>query len=184
VAPAATSAPAVEIAPPPAASSAEPAGDAAMPRDSDARKTPLGVIGKDDLIVVETDEATHRNVVARVRFHRTVVWQQPLPEDEGNDAEVLIDNPRGRAYVAHYSAISSGAKIYAFDLDTGKQRWATPVHGLEPVSHSKYFNHVTLQLEGGALTVLGDEAQGRYLEVFDPESGKMRSTRILPADDP
>ncbi len=168
-------------APSSAASIAAPPGDIGIAWDGDSRAQTLDVIAKDDLILVEVHAAERQSVVARVRFHRDVVWQQPLPKDGGTDAAVLVDNPHGRAYVAQYSAIASGASVYGFDLATGKQRWVTPVRGLGPVDHSEYLNHVTLRLVRGALVVFGDEAQGRYIEVFDTESGSMRSTRILPA---
>jgi len=148
------------------------------------RKQDLAVVGKDDNVVIEVDKDGRHSVVARVRFHRDVVWQHPLPETPAVEAAVLVDTPRKRVYVAHWSVIDSGATLYAFDLATGAQRWATRVRGLGPVSHSKYANHVTLRLEPGEVVVAGDESQGRYLEAFDPETGQMRWNRPAPPGSP
>src|SRR5262249_34252121 len=137
--------------------------------------------GKDDNVVIEVDKEQRHAVVGRVRFHRDVLWQHPLPALPVNEAAVIVDVPAGRVYVAHYSPIDNGATLHGLDLATGKERWATPVKGLGPVSHSKYFNHVTLRLDQGLVVVSGDEAQGRYLEAFDPETGKMRWSRPTPA---
>jgi len=148
------------------------------------RNQDLAVVGKDDNVVIEIDKDARHTVVARVRFHRDVVWQHPLPEIPAAGGAVIVDVPTKRVYVAHHSVIASGATLYALDLATGAQRWATKVQGLGPVSHSKYYNHVTLRLEAGLVVVGGDEAQGRYLEAFDPETGKMRWNRREPPGSP
>src|SRR5262245_39199385 len=85
VAPAASS----PVAPPPApalGSAADPGASAAVPAPPAAsseaqaappRKQDLAVVGKDDNVVLEVDKDGRHSVVARVRFHRDVVWQHP-----------------------------------------------------------------------------------------------------------
>jgi hypothetical protein len=84
-----------------------------------------------------------------------------------------------RLYVAEHSLIATGAHITAYDAATGAKLWSQSVQGIGPIAHSKYANRVTLAVIRGALVVFGNEAAGRYIEVYDP-AGKMLSNRQVP----
>lgn len=81
-------------------------------------------------------------------------------------------------YVAH-GEIASGAQVVAVDLRTGKQRWSTQLRGLGPVSHSQYRNQVWFVIEAGAIEVQSVEANGKYMELVDPKTGKTLATRLV-----
>ena len=84
-----------------------------------------------------------------------------------------------RLYIAEHGRISSGANLSSFELASGAKVWTLPVHGLGPVSHSKYANRVELAVIHNAIVVFGNESSGRYIELFAPE-GRMLSTRLVP----
>lgn len=108
---------------------------------------------------------------------------------DGKPVEILAH--RASAYVvtgdrlffADYSAWSSGCKLIAYDLTTGKKLWSAPVEGIGPISHTKYRNRVALTLEkhpaadAWGVVVTGWESAGRYVEVRDPATGKMLANR-------
>jgi hypothetical protein len=174
------------IAGPPVAKNLEWQGEPGWPLAVPHRKNALAVVGKDDNVVFgaarEGGKDDRASWVQRVRFHRQVVWQHNLPPEFLAEADIAVD--KDTVFVAHYCVMSSGATIHALDLATGKARWSTPVKGLGPIDHSKYSNHVVLKLIRGYLVAFGNEAQGRYIEIFDPQSGKMLSNHRLPAAKP
>lgn len=164
---------------PPAAGEIEWAGD---PGSAHPVSGPtLAVVSKDDVVRYVLGGDRRPAHLQRVRFHRDIVWDQPVPAEFVDAAALVVDIGTGAVYLAHYSAIASGATLLAFDLASGAARWTTPVRGLGPVAHSKYSNQVKLQMLRGALVLYGNESAGRYIEVFDPASGRMLSTRTLPA---
>ena len=113
----------------------------------------------------------------RVRIIETgekgLQWSFELPR-QGLDGGFLL-LVGSRLYVAHHSHIASGARVYALNAETGALVWQADVHGLGPVDHSKYRNRVQLGADAEALFVYGHEAQGRYVEALDLETGKMLS---------
>lgn len=165
----------------PLASELDWQGDAGWPLAIQRREPTLAVVDKDDNIIFEHGEADDSVWVQRVRFHRKLMWRHALPSSSMAEAALVVDQEKGALYLVHYGVMSSGATVRALELGTGQERWATPVVGLGPISHSKYSNHVALKLVRGALVAYGNEAQGRYIEVFDPQTGKMLSTQRLPA---
>lgn len=83
-------------------------------------------------------------------------------------------------YCAAFHPNVSGCSLVAFDLAARKQLWKTHLKGLGPISHSKYYNRVTLDLEGTALRVYGKEFAGRYVEYVDRKSGKAVGHKKFP----
>ena len=69
--------------------------------------------------------------------------------------------------VARFGRISSGCSVYAYDIDTGLERWRIALDGLGPIEHSQYLNAVQIQRDGDQLVVFGDESEGKYIEVLD-----------------
>jgi hypothetical protein len=81
---------------------------------------------------------------------------------------ILKDN---LLYIANYHPIATGASLHCFDLNTSKMKWVADVLQVN-ASHSEYWNKVTLSLYKNKLIMEGDEAYGKYLQLFDAESGK------------
>lgn len=156
-------------------------GDEGWPLAIQRREPTLAVVDKDDNVIFERGEADGSVWVQRVRFHRKLMWRHALQSDFMAEAAMVVDKEKSALYLVHYGVMSSGATVVALDLGTGQERWTTSVVGLGPIAHSKYSNHVVLKLVRGALVAYGNEAAGRYIEVFDPQTGKMLSTHKLPA---
>jgi hypothetical protein len=92
---------------------------------------------------------------------------------------------RGDAlYFADYGTSSSGCRVLAYDLTTGKKAWAQPLEGIGPVDHTKYRNKVAMSVEkhptakeAFALVITGWEAFGAYYEVIDLTTGKQLANK-------
>lgn len=108
----------------------------------------------------------------------------------GDDQVVTIDGHTGTSFVvqgltlyyADYHPMSTGCAVVAMDLKTGKQLWRTTLKGLGPVKHFKYYNAVALDVDEGALRVVGKESQGRYIEFVDRENGTTLGHKVFPKD--
>lgn len=86
-----------------------------------------------------------------------------------------------RIYATHHSAIATGASVSAIDMATSRVRWTTQLEGLGPIGHSKYHNETQIAVDERGLVIYGNESQGQYTEVLDPQTGKSRSlARIDP----
>jgi hypothetical protein len=83
-------------------------------------------------------------------------------------------------YYADFHPMSSGCTLVAFDLKAKRELWRTPLRGLGPIGHSKYFNAVNLEVAGGAVTVSGRESAGRYVERVDAQTGRTVRNQVLP----
>lgn len=86
----------------------------------------------------------------------------------------------GKLYLAEFHQMVTGCQVESFDLKTGKSVWKTPLRGLGPIAHSKYYNRVLMRLEGKTLVIYGKESAGQYREVLDPKSGKMLDNATFP----
>ena len=73
---------------------------------------------------------------------------------------------------AHFSPVSNGAELIAFDLKTGKQLWDTKLRGIGLVMHFSYRNRVNMEISNGTVTVFGNESFGKYVEIVDMKTGK------------
>ena len=85
-------------------------------------------------------------------------------------------------YYADYHQMSTGCVVVAMDLKTGKQLWKKNLKGLGPISHFKYYNSVALDLDDGAVRVVGKESAGRYIEFVDRETGQTLGHKVFPKD--
>ena len=85
-----------------------------------------------------------------------------------------------RLYFADHTANSTGARVLAFDIESGQHHWTTELFGMGPVSHSKYRNAVVMRVESGRLVVSGWESEGKYVEVLDPSNGAPLGNRREP----
>lgn len=95
---------------------------------------------------------------------RKELWSREL-EPEFVGAAALVSAGR-TLFVAHYSAISSGGVVRAFDIIDGTPRWERAIEGLGPIQHSEYRNEIQLVVRDGALHVFGKESAGAYIERF------------------
>lgn len=95
-----------------------------------------------------------------------------------DDTALVIDG--GTLYSARHSDISTGCTLHAFDVQTGREKWAVALTGLGPIAHSKYFNLVQARVTGGRVVVFGWEAAGRYVEARDAATGAMISHQLVP----
>lgn len=87
---------------------------------------------------------------------------------------ISLANDGVRLFVADYPAISSGARLAAYELETGTILWSRDARAIGPQAHSEYFNVVQLRVIDGTLIAYGDEAHGAYVESMDPATGELR----------
>jgi outer membrane protein assembly factor BamB len=95
---------------------------------------------------------------------------------------IVFTRRKDTLYIAEYWPIASGCEVVALDLTTGKQLWRSRLQGIGPTLHSQYLNLVNIATDGQRIIVAGNEAHGRYVEVLDPENGKILANRKLDAD--
>ena len=105
------------------------------------------------------------------------LWHTVESHAFDDDAALLIDS--GTLYSARYSDISSGCKLHAFDLTTGRERWAVSLDGLGPIAHSEYLCSVQVSMVNRNPTVFGWESAGRYIEARDAATGARTVHQIL-----
>jgi hypothetical protein len=98
-------------------------------------------------------------------------WCVEMREDFVPGISLASDGQR--LFVADYPAISSGARLAAYELETGSMLWTRDALAIGPQAHSEYFNVVQLRLVGERLIAYGDEAHGAYAEAMDPASGSL-----------
>ena len=86
-----------------------------------------------------------------------------------NTAETVLIG--GVLYIAFYHGIATGSSLYAYDLNTGRELWKADVKQLN-IDHSEYYNKVYLSAYKDKIIMEGVEAEGKYLQIFDSETGK------------
>jgi hypothetical protein len=151
-------------------------------------KTVATVAGEEDVALVEDDGGKLVGVLALHDTHPAPRhlqlyapsgeprWKmQPLLEGWSDSAATLVAGDL--LVIAHFHRIATGSGLTALDLKTGTTRWKADVQQLM-VSHSKYFNDVTLERRGDTLVMRGFEAAGCYVQTFDLATGKRLSSSI------
>jgi outer membrane protein assembly factor BamB len=101
-----------------------------------------------------------------------------LPFAEGEFSTGAAVTYEGVVFLAHGSAIATGATLYAIDPGDGTIRWQRRLRGAGPVAHSEYFNALQVGVEGDAIVVYGNESAGRYLEVVGPDTGRVLASKL------
>jgi hypothetical protein len=112
-------------------------------------------------------------------------WSVALTEptyDNITGAVLAADDTR--VYVASYNRISAGSRLAAYRAKDGAALWTVSLVGPGPVAHSKYYNRVQLAILDGKPVAFGSEAAARYIEVRDPDSGKLVSNTQLASEMP
>lgn len=87
-----------------------------------------------------------------------------------------------RLFYADFRRNSTGGKIVAVDLASGKELWRTPLEALGQVQYSAYSNLMNLQADEGIVTVYGWEGAGKYIEIKDAATGRTVGHKIFPRD--
>lgn len=119
------------------------------------------------------------------KFHRVACdgspgWSVEL-EPEPFVGAGAMSAYEGVLYVAHHDAISSGARLSAYELLTGEALWSTPLEALGDVEHSKYRNEVQIAIDqsAGVVILYGKESSGGYIETRHMEDGSLASHDTL-----
>ena len=102
---------------------------------------------------------------------------------EGHEYSVFVV-ARDILYYADFEPGHSGCTIDAYDLKAGKVLWKTCLWGIGAGSHSQYWNRINLEINAQYLTVFGNEAYGRYIELLDLSTGKTVGNRLVPSPRP
>jgi hypothetical protein len=85
-------------------------------------------------------------------------------------------------YVAEFRPGDTGCGVAAYDIKAKKQLWRTGLQSFYKGFHSAYHNAVTMDYDGRALVIRGNEDMYRYIEYVDPETGKTLAHRDYPPE--
>lgn len=113
----------------------------------------------------------------REKLDRKVIYSL----EEGHKA-IVFARWNDVLYITNYSPIASGCEVVAVDLNTGRLLWKSQLQGIGPTMHSEYSNLVNIECDEQMIIVTGNEANGRYIEVLDRQSGKTLANMKLAAD--
>jgi hypothetical protein len=141
-----------------------------------AIETPAGALEGVLAIARHYDGSPLGDTLTFVKPDGTLRWRVSVRDGWRDSIAVARDGDR--LYLAIYHRIATGSALIAVDATTGGLLWTADVQQLN-VSHSKYFNDVTLELSGGVLTMRGTEAAGCYVQRFDAASGRRLSSTIF-----
>lgn len=89
----------------------------------------------------------------------------------GYAAFIIVE--QNRLFAGVYPENSTGCLVVAIDLISEDLLWEKPLKGLGSVGHSRYSNRVQLAFKEDQLIIYGWEAGGKYIEILDPENGKL-----------
>jgi hypothetical protein len=82
-------------------------------------------------------------------------------------------------FFAHFSDVSMGCTIAAYDLNDGSLRWKTELKGVnEELAHLGYVNKVTMGLSSRFVSITGQESYGDYVEILDRKTGALRAHKV------
>lgn len=79
--------------------------------------------------------------------------------------------------LALFYPISTGSDLVAVDINNGSLKWHAEVDQVN-ASHSKYYNHVNLFSYKDKILMEGIESYGKYLQVFDVNTGRKLFSEI------
>ena len=107
-----------------------------------------------------------------------------LLELHGHDGTVFKEKDNV-LYFAEFGHGHCGCTVDAYDLNTGKRLWKTPLQAVGFVPHSAYLNEVTLDLrtinpgnDDQAVCITGHEGYGDYMEILDMKTGEILAHRV------
>jgi outer membrane protein assembly factor BamB len=102
-----------------------------------------------------------------------------IPADVGGATNASVALAGDTLLIALYHRIATGSALLAVDVRTGARRWVGDVAQLE-IAHSKYLNDVSITVQGRDAILLGLEAGGCHLQVFDVATGRRRLAVLEP----
>jgi hypothetical protein len=88
----------------------------------------------------------------------------------------------GTIYMAEYHVRSTGCSVTAYNLKEGKQLWKTRLESRYRRPYSAFHNAVTIEDNGEAILVRGNEGLFRYVEYLDMKTGKTLAKREYPVE--
>ena len=97
-------------------------------------------------------------------------WRYKYSDKMVSPTRITAISSGNKIILALYHRISTGSDMLALDTGTGKLKWHAKVEQLN-VSHSKYFNNVNLYSYKDKVLLEGLESYGKYLQVFDINTG-------------
>jgi hypothetical protein len=100
-------------------------------------------------------------------------------DETGDDQFSVFVVAQDVLYYADFRPFRNGCVIIAFDLKAQKLLWKTWLWGIGGFAHSQYWNHIYLEIDRRHLTVYGNEAYGRYIEIVDLSTGKTVGNRSV-----
>jgi len=87
----------------------------------------------------------------------------------------VFDVSDEQLYFVRFHPLESGGAVVAVDLTTGLQRFETTLQALGMIDHSIFSTSFRIKRVGRSVIVYGQEPRGRYLEMFDVDTGKLTS---------
>ena len=99
-----------------------------------------------------------------------VKWKWTWSSPHANEA-IHAKRVGANIVLALHSPIATGTQLVAVDAATGTLAWRGDVESL-PISHSKYSNHVELDVRGQNVLLVGRESSQEYAQSFDATSGR------------
>jgi hypothetical protein len=124
--------------------------------------------------VNEPQPQPHQRRLRLFSIDGNVRWGVPVPAWH-NAAVALVAGDL--LVVGLFHRIATGSDLIAVDVKTGALRWKADVVQMQ-VAHSKYWNDVALDLDGGRVVMRGYEAAGCYEQTFDLATGRRISSRM------
>ncbi|HYT87953.1 MAG TPA: hypothetical protein VEL76_04480 [Gemmataceae bacterium] len=122
-------------------------------------------------------------------------------------SETVFTRWGDRLYLADFSPIATGCRVVAVNFKTGGRlwqnklkglgpighalsegcaaasgNWQNKLKGLGPIGHSKYRNRINITTDGKIITVWGNEAAGRYVELLDKQTGRTVGHKVFAKD--
>lgn len=130
---------------------------------------------KGDMAVQGFVELDKNNSAIKVTYiDNTFLVQKPFLKNCDHVETLILGN---KLIIASNNRTVSGAQLFAIDLDTKKTIWDAEVQQLNGNGNS-YFNTLWLSAHEGKILLEGYEKAGKYLQVFDSNTGQQVWTSI------
>lgn len=99
-----------------------------------------------------------------------ILWKYVYTDRMVNPSKITALLHEDKLILAFYHQISTGSDLIALDKKTGSLKWHAKVDQVN-ASHSKYYNHDNLFNYKDKILMEGIESYGKYLQVFDVNTG-------------
>ncbi|KQC14345.1 MAG: hypothetical protein APR63_05770 [Desulfuromonas sp. SDB] len=122
-------------------------------------------------VMPESHTITGSQISLKVQPDDQILWtyNPDPPLFYGKYLKVILDG--SNLYIAIYHPISTGSGLVCLDAKTGEEIWRG--EGVQlMIGHSQYMNEVYINLIDDKIVMVGDEAGGSYIQVFDAQTGE------------